>query len=182
VGLISGLTFGMLFAPTEGKKLRKELKKGAGKSGSEALATLVDAFKDAGTEAMDEMKKLSESEQMQAALSMSKDKMREYLSNLEETGYDIAARAQEKLEELSDAAQETGKSFKKRAVRKQGVVKKVLKKKVAKVKKEVSAKVTSVSKKKPAKKAAIKKSAPKAASKRATTKKSTIKEAVAKKK
>lgn len=118
VGLISGLTFGMLFAPKKGKKLREEIFKKGGESGQEALLTLYKAFKDAGVDAVGEMKKLSESEQLQSALSMSKEKMRDYLSEIEEGGYDIAARAQEKVEEFSDMAVAAGTKFKKRAVKK----------------------------------------------------------------
>jgi len=150
VGLISGLTFGMLFAPKKGKKLRDELVKKGGESGHEALMTLFNAFRDAGTDAVSEMRKLSESEQLQSALSMSKDKMREYLSELEDGGYDIATRAQEKIDDISDIAVAAGSKFKKRAVKKKAVIKKTVKARVKAVKKAVA-------KKAPAKKNTTKK-------------------------
>jgi len=47
-GVLSGLTFGLLFAPREGKKLRKELSKKSRISGQEGLKVLGEAFKAAG--------------------------------------------------------------------------------------------------------------------------------------
>ena len=137
VGLISGLTFGMLFAPKKGKRLREELISKGSESGHDALLVLYNAFKDAGTDAVGEMKKLSESEQLQSALSMSKDKMREYLSEIEETGYDLAARTHEKVDEFSDKAMQAGAQFKKRAVKKKKAIKKVVKARVKKAAKSV---------------------------------------------
>lgn len=132
IGLLSGLTFGMLFAPKKGAKLREELMRKRGESGGhDALMVLFNAFKDAGTDAVSEMKKLSENEQLRSALNMSKEKMHEYLSGLEESGYDIAARAQEKIEEFSDMAVTAGAKFKKRAVKKQGSIKKAVKNRVS---------------------------------------------------
>jgi len=132
VGLISGLTFGMLFAPKKGKKLRDELVRKGGESGHDALMALFNAFKDAGTDAVSEMKKLSENEQLQSALNMSKGKMREYLSSIEDKGYDFAATAQDKVEEFSDMAVEVGTKFKKRAMKKKAAVKKAVKSRVRK--------------------------------------------------
>ena len=54
VGLISGLTFGMLFAPKKGKELRKELSKLKSKKDDpcgachDGITVLGKAFKDAG--------------------------------------------------------------------------------------------------------------------------------------
>ncbi|MFH1410271.1 MAG: YtxH domain-containing protein [Patescibacteria group bacterium] len=149
IGLISGLTFGMLFAPKKGKKLRDELFKKGSESKQDALMALFHAFKDAGMDAVDEMKKLSDSEQLQSALSMSKEKMREYLSELEESGYDIASRAQEKAEEISDMAVAAGAEFRKRAVKKQTAIKKAVK---ARVKKTASKRKTTTRKKAASKK------------------------------
>jgi gas vesicle protein len=161
VGLLSGLTFGVLFAPKKGKQLRNEIfKKGSENSSQEAFMALVNAFRDAGMDAASEIKKLSENEQLTAALSMSKEKMREYLSHLEDGGYDVAARAQEKLEELSDYASDTVSSFKKRAVRKgkktAKAVKKAVRAKVKPVKKAVTRKRVS-KKSAPRKRSAAKK-------------------------
>ncbi len=155
VGLISGLTFGMLFAPKKGKKLRDELAKVGEGSGQEALMALFNAFKDAGADAATEMKKLSESEQLQSALNMSKDKMRDYLSELEEHGSDMAACCQDKMEEFSDVAAAASSAFKKRAVRKKKVVTKAVNRRTKKVRRVVKVKVNAV--KKVAKKVAPKK-------------------------
>lgn len=148
VGLLSGLTFGMLFAPKKGKKLREELFKKGSESGHEALIVLFNAFKDAGADAVGEMKKLSESEQLQSALSMSKEKMREYLSDLEESGYDVAARAQEKVEEFSDMAVAAGTKFKKRAVKKKKAIKRAVKARLKKPGKKAAPKKKTTSKRK----------------------------------
>ncbi len=172
VGLISGLTFGMLFAPKKGKKLRDELISKKGGSGHEALMVLYKAFKDAGIDAASEMKRLSENEQLQSVLDMSKDKMRAYLAEVEESGYDLAARAQEKVDEFADVATEIGSDFKKRAVKKRAAVKKAVGKRVAKAKKAVKPKVKRVTKKLVGKK--VKKTSPKkstTARKKSTSKK-----------
>lgn len=175
VGLLSGLTFGMLFAPKKGKKLRTELFQKGSKSGQDALSVLANAFRDAGMDAVDEMKKIAENEQLAAALSMSKEKMREYLSQLEETGYDVAARAQEKMEELQDMAEETASSFKKRAMTKKRAVVRTVKKASKTAKKEVKQVVKkSTSKKSPVRKTAGKTAVKaKAVSKAKTAKKKT---------
>jgi gas vesicle protein len=160
VGLLSGLTFGVLFAPKKGKNLRKEVFGKGSKSGQEGLAVLVDAFKEAGMEVISEVKKISDNEQVSAAISTSKDKMREYLSQLEETGYDVAARAQEKIEELTEMAEDTASDFKKRAVQKEKAAVKTVKKAAKKVRKTAKKAEKTVKKavsSKPAKKAPAKK-------------------------
>lgn len=162
VGLISGLTFGMLFAPKKGKKLREEILKKGSTSGQEALSALFTAFRDAGTDAVGEMRKLSENEQIRAALNMSKDKMNEYLAQIEDKGYGVAASAQEKLEEISDFAVKNASAFKQRT----------LKRRVRPVKRKAKA-VVSKAKKAVAKKTVAKKATTKSPKKRrATTKKS----------
>lgn len=146
VGLISGLTFGMLFAPKRGKKLREELlKKGEG-SGYDALMALFNAFRDAGADAATEMKKLSNNEQLRSALNMSKDKMRDYLSQLEEHGSDVAACCQDKMEEFSDMAASASTAFKKRAVRKKKTVERAVRSRAKKATRVVKAKVNTVKK------------------------------------
>ena len=134
-GALSGLTFGLLFAPKKGEDLRREMKKKGAKSGHDALSVLVDAFKNAGAEALDEAKQLSDVQSLESAIGNSKEKMKEYFAQIEKTGYDIAARAKEKLDELHDAAEDASVSFKKTAVKKAKVVKKA----VARSKKAVKA-------------------------------------------
>ena len=91
IGLISGLTFGMLFAPKKGEELRKELMKKGSKSGADGLKTLGEAFKGAGEEAWGELKSLGEHEQVAALLELSQEKMRAFLDTAEEKGYDVAS-------------------------------------------------------------------------------------------
>ncbi|MCK5605418.1 YtxH domain-containing protein, partial [Candidatus Pacearchaeota archaeon] len=68
VGLVSGLTFGMLFAPKTGKKLRKELKKTCTDPSKchEGAKVLGKAFKEAGEEVWDELKEFGDHEQVAA--------------------------------------------------------------------------------------------------------------------
>lgn len=172
VGLISGLTFGMLFAPKRGKKLRDEIVKGSSSSGQEAFSVLFDAFRDAGADAVTEMKKLSENEQLQSALSMSKERMREYLSQMEDGGYDIAARAQEKVEAMSDMAAGVATDFTKRAVRKRKAATRSVKRRVKRVTRTVKAAGTAA---KTAKKAVKKASKPVAKAARKPVKKTATK-------
>jgi len=112
VGLLSGLTFGMLFAPKKGEQLRKDICKKSSQSGTEGLKVLGEAFMQAGGEAWDEIKNLSEHEQVAAVMDASKAKLKEYLSMLEDKGYDSAATAQQKLEELADFAMSKANQFK----------------------------------------------------------------------
>jgi gas vesicle protein len=103
IGLISGLTFGMLFAPKKGTDLRKELFD-KNSSGTEGLKVLGGAFKDAGQDAFKELKNLSENEQIAAFLDMSHEKMKDFLEAAEEKGYDVASVVQEKLEAFTEMA------------------------------------------------------------------------------
>jgi gas vesicle protein len=118
IGLLSGLTFGMLFAPKKGTDLRKDIIKKGSVSGQEGLKVLGNAFMDAGGEAWEEIKNLSENEQVEAMLEMSKEKLREYLSFIENEGYDTAAIAQEKLEEIAKLAMSKAEQFKNKAAKK----------------------------------------------------------------
>ncbi|MBN1258216.1 YtxH domain-containing protein [Candidatus Peregrinibacteria bacterium] len=113
VGLVSGLTFGMLFAPRKGSELRGAIMKKANKDGhTEGLKILGDAFMDAGGDAWAEMKKLSEHEQVEAFLELSKEKLHEYLATVEERGYDVAGVAQQKLQEIAELATRKANEFK----------------------------------------------------------------------
>jgi len=113
VGLVSGLTFGMLFAPKKGSQLREEIMKKVNKGDhSEGLKVLGDAFMDAGGDAWTEMKKLSEHEQVEAFLELSKEKLHEYLAAVEERGYDVAGVAQKKLQEIAELATRKANEYK----------------------------------------------------------------------
>lgn len=116
IGLLSGLTFGMLFAPKKGEELRKDICKKSSQSGAEGLKVLGEAFLQAGGEAWDEIKDLSEHEQVAAVMDASKAKLKEYLSALEDKGYDAASIAQQKLEELAEFAKSKADQFKEKMV------------------------------------------------------------------
>jgi len=106
VGLISGLTFGLLFAPRKGEELRAELSKKSSKSGAEGLRVLGNAFKGAGKDALSELKNLSEHEQVAAFLELSHEKMKSFLEAAEERGYDVAEAVQEKLQSFAEMAKD----------------------------------------------------------------------------
>lgn len=189
VGLISGATFGVLFAPKKGKKLRTEILNKGDKSGHEAVSALVDAFKEAGMEVFEEMKKLSENEKMGQAIGSSKKAMQKYLEQLETTGQDIASKAKDHLDDLVDLTDETSKKIKKtvkKAKKTVSAAQKKVEKKAAKKpasKKKVASKSakTSTAKKPAAKKVVSKKtSTKKKAVKKVTTKKVTPKKTASK--
>lgn len=118
IGLVSGITFGMLFAPRRGKDLRKEILKNKGADPYETCHSrarvLGKAFKEAGEEIWDELKGLSEHEQVSAFLELSQEKMRSFLDSAEEKGYDAATMVQDKLEDLSVVAKKKAKEIKKK--------------------------------------------------------------------
>ncbi|MFH0820946.1 MAG: hypothetical protein V1908_04180 [Candidatus Peregrinibacteria bacterium] len=99
LGILGGLTFGMLFAPKKGKDLRKEIIKKSGESPSEGLKALGSALAEAGTEAYNEACKLSQDEQV-------KEKMGEFMETAKDKGYEIAATVQDKLEQAGDFLKE----------------------------------------------------------------------------
>ncbi len=159
IGLVSGLTFGMLFATKKGKDLRQEIFEKGSEDHMKGLKALGNAFKGAGAEAIEELKKVSEHKEVAALLEISQDKMREFLDSAQDRGYDVAAYVQEKLEGLAFMAK--GKAtelkggaeqFQKRAVRKaediRAEVTKKVEKKVSKVKKAVVRKAKKVAKRK----------------------------------
>lgn len=116
VGLISGLTFGMLFAPKKGEDLRKEIMHKGKESHAEGLKALGNAFKGAGEGALKELKNLSEHEQVAAFLELSHDKMKSFLEAAEEKGYDVASAVQEKFEDLAGMAKCKMDEIRKKAV------------------------------------------------------------------
>ena len=152
IGLLSGLTFGMLFAPKKGKELRKELSKKT--SGSdpcsschEGAKVLGKAFKDAGEDAWVELKNLGEHEQVAALVELSQEKMKEFLNTAEERGYDVASFVQGKLESLAGLAKEKAEGAKmgamnvhKKAIKRASATKKRVGKKVAATRRKVSKK------------------------------------------
>ncbi len=177
VGALSGLTFGLLFAPKKGEELRDEIKKKGGKSKQEALSVLIEAFKEAGVEALDEAKKTSEGQSLQAAIGNSKEKMHEYFSQIEKTGQDIAARAKQKLDELHGMAEGGSANFKKTALKKAQRVKKTVvtrsKRAVSQIKKKVEGVIDSATKKSAPKKTV--KTEKKSTPKNSATLKTTVK-------
>lgn len=142
IGLASGLTFGMLFATKKGKDLRKEIFEKGADSHMEGLKALGNAFKGAGAEAMEELKKVAEHEDIAALLEVSQDRMRHFLDSAQEQGYDVAAYVQDKLDSLAALAKDKASEmkgdahqFQKRAVRKVEEVRSEVAKKVSHVKK-----------------------------------------------
>jgi gas vesicle protein len=142
IGLLGGLTFGMLFAPKKGHELRKEICQKGSQSHMEGLKALGEAFRGAGEEAVKELRHLAEHEDVAALLDISKEKMRSFLDAAQEKGYDAASYVQGKLEGLADMAKEraeevkgSAEQFQRRAVRKaEGIQKRVVAK-IARVKK-----------------------------------------------
>ncbi len=139
IGLASGLTFGMLFATKKGKDLRKEIFEKGSDNHMEGLKVLGNAFKGAGAEAIAELRKVSEHEDIAALLEVSQEKMRSFLDAAQDRGYDVAGYVQEKLESLAAMAKEKmgdakegADQFKKRAVRKAEDMKDEVTEKVAK--------------------------------------------------
>ncbi len=134
IGLASGLTFGVLFAPKKGKDLRGELTKGKGD-----MKALGKAFRSAGEEALDELKKLSQHEQVEAFLELSKEKMQAFLEGIDDGNGKTVEAAKAKLEEISAFALEKAEEFSKKAKKasralvskKKAVAKKAPKKKPA---------------------------------------------------
>lgn len=106
IGLLSGLTFGMLFAPKRGKELRREIFEKGSESGMEGLKALGNAFKGAGEEAVRELKNFSEHKDVAELLDISKEKMRMFLDDAKDRGYDVAAYVQDKLEDLAGMARD----------------------------------------------------------------------------
>lgn len=168
VGIASGLTFGLLFAPKKGSKLRKEMLSGKNKedAGMESLKILGNAFKEAGEEVLEELKQLSKHEQVEAALEISKEKMKNYLDSLEGSNKEVAMAAKVKLEEIASMATQKAtefagsvekgkKTMRKTAAKKasatvkktKAVVKKTAKKTAKKAVKKVAKKVSKARKK-----------------------------------
>lgn len=84
VGLLSGLTFGLLFAPKKGEQLRKEIMKKGKQDPVEGLKVVGGALKSAWGEAKQEAVNIKDSEEMEAFLAAAQDKvgqMKEYLGN-----------------------------------------------------------------------------------------------------
>ncbi|PIZ73220.1 hypothetical protein COY07_02215 [Candidatus Peregrinibacteria bacterium CG_4_10_14_0_2_um_filter_43_11] len=136
-GLLSGLTFGILFAPEKGEDLRKEVAKKANLSGIDGFKTLGNALLDAGSEAYGEFQELSKNEQVKALKDLSKEKLDDLLKIAQGNGYDVASKVQEKLEEVASLLEGKKEKVEKKA-------KKVVlatKKKAKKAKKEVEKKI-----------------------------------------
>lgn len=172
VGLVSGLTFGMLFAPKKGDKLRKEIKKKFMESEDyeEGLKTIGHAFRSAGTEAWDEFKNLGDNEQIASFMALSKEKMQHFLDSAEEQGYDVAGVIQKKLDELAEAAKGKVKTAEKTVKKTTTRASKLARKKVNSA---VKFEKTAVKKAK----ASVSKAKKKVSKKVAATKKSAVKKA-----
>jgi gas vesicle protein len=141
----------MLFATKKGKDLRKEIFEKGSEDHMEGLKVLGNAFKGAGADAVAELKKISEHEDIAALLEVSQEKMRSFLDSAQDRGYDVAGYVQEKLESLASMAKERmgvaregTEHFQKRAVRKAEEVREEVKKRVSEVKKPLEKKAKKV--------------------------------------
>jgi len=138
IGLMSGLTFGMLFAPKKGSDLRREMSKKCEKGGAESLKVLGSALLDAGEDAVNEIKNLSESEQIEVFLKNSEDKWQAMFDLLEERGFDKAASLQEKLEEFAKFVADKAGDIRDKAIKQKNTVKSEIKGNVVFAKKKLS--------------------------------------------
>ncbi|MFH1012583.1 MAG: YtxH domain-containing protein [Candidatus Peregrinibacteria bacterium] len=124
IGLVSGITFGMLFAPKKGKDLRNEILKKSNKSGTDALKALGNAMMDAGAEAYAEFLKLSENEQVQALKDLSREKLDQFVKTAEDHGYEIAGKVKATLEGAGKALTEKAAKIQKEGKKTTGTTKK----------------------------------------------------------
>ena len=147
IGLMSGLTFGLLFAPKKGKDLRKEIFKKGSKDSTEALKALGLAYKEAWNDVYDEIKALKDHEQVEALLELSQNKLHEFLQAAEERGYEFSGTAQEKLEDFANLAKLKAKEFGESAKKKGKKAAKKVSKKVSKAKKKAGKAVKKAAKK-----------------------------------
>lgn len=174
IGLISGLLFGMFFAPKKGEDLRKEMKNKWSSSDDyqEGINSLKKAFHSAGKDAWRELKNLKEHEQVSSFLDLSQERMKAFLKAAQDQGGDAMDQVQGRVEMLATMVHEKLKTDETSSKKpKKKTVKKPLNKKKA-----ISKKATSKTKK-AVKKPVVKKGA---SSKKTSTKKKTVKKPVAK--
>lgn len=137
IGLLAGVSAGILFAPESGKKLRDKLRQ-SNDSFSDFGNALLSAAKDAGTE----VRTVLESEDMKKILNSGKKGVEDFLAVLEEKSGEMSKKAQEELhavvENAIDAAQEAKKKTMKSVANKKTAAKKVAPKAKKTVKKAVS--------------------------------------------
>jgi gas vesicle protein len=132
IGLLAGISAGILFAPKSGEKLRAELKKSDAKF-NDFGKSLVDAASSAGTE----VQTFLQSKEMQDILQSGKKSADDFLSFLEKKGGELSKTAQAELDNIVDSAIKTAKGTKKSAQKKANSVAKQVKSKADDVKKSV---------------------------------------------
>jgi gas vesicle protein len=132
LGVASGLTFGLLFAPKKGKQLRTELFTNNNKDVAEKLKTLGEAYIDAGHDLYNEMVKLSEHEEVAAALSKSQAKIRDFLADADEHADDFEYAISKKIDKTLKTAGKKVSAAKKKVEKKVKEGMKIVKRKVRK--------------------------------------------------
>ncbi len=101
LGLLGGVSLGLLFAPEKGKDLRKKLA-----SSDNALKEFGNAFVLAGKDASTEVQELIDSEEIQELLSKGKVKAEDILAK----GKDLSAVGKAELKQVIGKAKETTES------------------------------------------------------------------------
>ncbi len=137
LGLIAGISAGLLFAPKSGKKLREQLKNSDERFVDFGNA-LLDATKDAGSEVKD----LLESDEIKDMLTSGKKSVEDFANVIEEKGSELSKRAQKELDTLVEDAIDTAKKAKTNVKKKA----KIIKKKAGVIKKTAIKKATTVKK------------------------------------
>lgn len=143
VGLLAGVSAGMLFAPKSGKQLRKELVNSKTKA-TDFATLLLEAGKDASGEVQD----LLQSSDIQKMISSGKKSVGEFFLTLEGKRKELSADGQKELENLLEKAcnmilgtkgilEKKGNALQKTAQKKATSAVKSVKKVVKKVKKDL---------------------------------------------
>jgi len=132
LGLLAGISAGILFAPESGKKLRARLKKSDAKL-SDFGKCLLDAGRDAGGE----IEAFLKNPEIQKFLENSKKSVADFAEILEKKGGELSQTAKKEFEKIVDASLKKAESAKKELSEKSKAIKKVAEKKVAAAKKAV---------------------------------------------
>jgi len=136
LGVVAGISLGILFAPKEGKKLRKELA-----SSEDKFKTFGKILLSSSRDASEEIKKIISSKEFQSYIKDGKEKANEAIDFLAEKGKKLSLRAQDELNDIIEMAQKEISVQKKVAKKKIAKAKKVVKKKVDTAKKTAKKKV-----------------------------------------
>jgi gas vesicle protein len=112
IGLLAGVSAGILFAPQSGKKLRETLK-----NSDDAFSEFGKALLDAGKDAGSEVQAVIEGEDMQKILASGKKGVEDFLAVLEEKSHQMSKKAQDELHSLVETAIDAAQEAKKKTTR-----------------------------------------------------------------